>query len=241
VRPDIEPLLLAVGSATALATILGGALALRFRSSMGLLVGLAGGAVIGVALFDLLAEALDLGQRAHGAFQIVSFMAMGFAAYFVLDRLSAGLSKGAGGHRGHLGPAGLTLHSLMDGLGIGVAFQVSPAVGVIVAVAVLAHDFLDGVNTVTLSLAGGRGRLTALLWLLADALAPLTGIGLSRLVVVSQDTLALLLATFAGFFLYIGTCELLPRTGERRPTLSNTAATLLGLGLIYGVVRLAGR
>ena len=57
----------------------------------------------------------------------------------------------------------------MDGLGIGFAFQVSSAAGMIVAFAVLAHDFVDGANTVTLSLAGGSDPAIARRWLLADA------------------------------------------------------------------------
>ena len=40
----------------------------------------------------------------------------------------------------------------MDGVGIGLGFQVSPAVGLLVAVAVISHDFTDGMNTITLML-----------------------------------------------------------------------------------------
>jgi ZIP family zinc transporter len=119
------------------------------------------------------------------------------------------------------------------------AFQVSEAAGVIVAIAVLAHDFLDGANTVTLSLSGGASASTARRWLVADAAAPLVGVLIARLVAVPATTLALLLALFAGFFLYIGASELLPRSHERRPRLSTTAATALGLAFIYVVVRLA--
>ena len=43
-------------------------------------------------------------------------------------------------------------HSFMDGVGIGLGFQVNPAVGLLVAIAVLSHDFNDGMNTVTLML-----------------------------------------------------------------------------------------
>ncbi|HEY3814897.1 MAG TPA: ZIP family metal transporter [Caulobacteraceae bacterium] len=234
-------LLWLIGGGTALATLLGGATALRFRSSMGFLVALSAGAVLGVALFDLLTEALDLGLHAFGASRIITLTAAGFAGYFVVDRLGFILGGGSSGTRGHLGPAGLTVHSLMDGLGIGIAFQASPAVGVIVAVAVLAHDMVDGINTVTLSFAGGRGRLAASLWLVADALAPLVGIGLSRLITVSSSTLSLLLAAFAGCFLYIGASELLPRSHDQRPKLSTILATLLGMAAIYAVVRAAGK
>jgi zinc transporter ZupT len=230
---------LGVGLATAAATLFGGGLALRFRSALDLFLGFSSGAVIGVALLDLLPEALELGGSHFRPLTITAAVAAGFAIYLAADRTALAVSHGAAGRRGHLGPASLTAHSLMDGLGIGLAFQVSEAAGVIVAIAVLAHDFLDGANTVTLSLSGGASASTARRWLVADAAAPLVGVLIARLVAVPATTLALLLALFAGFFLYIGASELLPRSHERRPRLSTTAATALGLAFIYVVVRLA--
>jgi ZIP family zinc transporter len=47
------------------------------------------------------------------------------------------------------------------------------------------------------------------------------------------------LALFAGFFLYIGASELLPDSHHRYPRAWTTVATLLGAGLIWLVVRLA--
>jgi ZIP family zinc transporter len=214
-------------------------MALRFRTAVGLLFGFGSGAVIGVALFDLLPEALDLGVH-RSAGNLLEATAIGFASYFVVDRLTGLLTSVQGAYRGHLGAGSLTIHSLMDGLGIGLAFQVSAAVGAVVAFAVLAHDLLDGVNTVTLSLSGNGAPRTARRWLLADAVAPLVGIGVAHLIVVPQSTLAILLAIFAGFFLYIGASELLPRTEQHSGALSNILTTLAGLGLIGVVVRLAG-
>jgi len=133
-------------------------LALRFRRQIPLILGFSAGAVIGVALFDLLPEALTLGAKAAPAAAILGLVGAGFCAYLLLER---GLAAAANGRGGHLGPASLTAHSLLDGLGVGLAFQVAPAVGAVVAAAVLAHDFADGVNTVTLSLAGGGGRTRA--------------------------------------------------------------------------------
>lgn len=234
-----SPLILLIGVMTGAATMLGGELALRFRSVLGLFLGFSSGAVIGVALFDLLPEAIELGSPHFSPLTITAALAVGFALYLVADRTALILSQGAGSYRAHLGPCSLTAHSLMDGLGIGFAFQVSSAVGALVAFAVLAHDFVDGANTVTVSLAGGATPPTARRWLLADAIAPLVGISIARLIDIPATDLALLLAVFAGFFLYIGASDLLPRSHDGRPQLSTIAATLLGLCLIYGVVRLA--
>jgi ZIP family zinc transporter len=127
----------------------------------------------------------------------------------------------------------------MDGLAIGLSFQVSAATAAIVTLAVLAHDLADGVNTVNVSLAGSTGRVWARRWLTADAAAPLVGIGLSSLVRVPQGDLALLLAVFAGFFLCIGATELIPSSHARHPRPWTTVATLVGCAAIWAVVRVA--
>ena len=234
-----DSLLLTIGVATALATLFGGALALRFRSTLGLFLGFSSGAVIGVSLFDLLPEALELGRASHSALTLTTAVAIGFGLYLTVDRTSLILTGGDDGHRSHLGPGSLTLHSLMDGLAVGMAFHVNTAAGLVVAFAVLAHDVLDGANTVTLSLAGGSTARAARRWLAADAAAPLVGIAIARVIDVPAGVLSLLLAVFSGFFLYIGASELLPRSHQRRPRLSTLGATGLGFGFIYGVVRLA--
>jgi len=149
------------------------------------------------------------------------------------------LSKGNAQHRGHLGAGSLTVHSFMDGLGIGLGFQASLAVGLALTVAVLAHDLADGINTVGVSLKGsGRPRVAGA-WLLADALAPMAGLALSRLVHPGAGRLGVMIALFAGFFLYIGASELLPESHHRHPKPWTTLTTILGVGLIWLVVRLA--
>ncbi len=229
--------LLILGRLPSAATLIGGALALRYRSALPLMLGFSSGAVIGVALFDLLPEALELGRSIYVPLTITTALGIGFAVYLGLDRLSLLLMRGASVHRSHLGPLSLTIHSLMDGLSIGLAFQASSAVGSVVAFAVIAHDILDGANTVTLSLAGGSATPTAKRWLLADAAAPIVGIGLSRLVAVPPSVLTLLLAMFGGFFLYIGASDLLPRSHANRPRFTTLISTALGLVFIYVVVK----
>jgi zinc transporter ZupT len=228
-----------IGVCTAAATLFGGVVALRLKASAGLLFALASGAVLGVVLFDLLPEALRLSAGTMGVLPVLTATACGFVVYLLIHRVAAHSDR-EGGLRGHLGPAALTLHSLIDGLGIGLAFKASPALGAGVAFAVLAHDCLDGANTVTLSLAGGAGDRTARRWLIADALAPLVGIGLSRLISIQLAGFDLLLGGFAGFFLYIGASELLPQALARRPKASTSFATVAGLTALYTVVRLAG-
>jgi ZIP family zinc transporter len=232
-------LLLVLGLAAGLATLTGGVLALRLADRAGLILGVSAGAVVGVALLDLLPEALKLAPPDQSR-MTTTLVALGFLIYLVVDRSFLLAAKEGGGHRGHLGAASLTAHSLLDGVAIGLGFQASPAVGAVLAAAVLAHDLADGANTVTVSQIGGRSVIRARVWLAADALAPLVGIGISRLMTPPPQTLAWLLALFAGFFLYIGASELLPGSHHGHPSLWTTATTVLGVAIIWAVVRLAG-
>lgn len=232
-------LLASLGVATGLATLGGGVLALRLAGRTHLILGFSAGAVVGVALLDLLPESMELGGsgRAQG---IASLIAAGFIIYLIVDRALLALSGGTTSHRGHFGAASLTAHSFLDGLGIGLGFQASAAVGAVLAAAVLAHDFADGINTVNLSLSGSRSPALARRWLAADALAPLIGIGASTLLRLPHGALADVLALFTGFFLYIGASELLPESHHRHPRATTTMAAAAGVVLIGVVVRLAG-
>jgi ZIP family zinc transporter len=209
--------LILIGIATGISTLVGGSLALRFKDQIHLILGFSAGAVIGVALFDLLPEAIEVGLKYHAPSTITAIVATGFLAYMLLDRTILIFTSNESGHRGHVGAGSLTIHSFLDGLGIGLAFQLSVALGAVVAFAVLAHDFSDGINTVNMSLAGTGKPKLARLWLIADAIAPLIGIGATFLFKVPEQQFSLILALFSGFFLYIGASELLPDSHHRYP------------------------
>jgi zinc transporter ZupT len=229
--------LIVIGLAAGLATMVGGASALRFRSNPDTLMGFGAGAVIGVALMDLLPEALQLGRKAYPPLTLTALMAAGFMFYLVLDRLSALIGESSSRTVRRIGPASLVFHSVMDGLGIGVAFNVSTAAGLVLAAAVLAHDLMDGANTITLGVAGNLGPRQMRRWLVLDALAPLIGIGLSRAIRTSPEALAALLAGFAGMFLFIGATELLPRSRAGATGPAGAISTLLGAGFMFLVVK----
>lgn len=228
---------LMIGLATGAATLAGGVLILYFASAFDRILAFSAGAIIGVALFELLPQGLDLAGENHRPLIITAAMATGFLVYLAADRASVILGRRGG--RRHFAPASLALHSFVDGLAIGLAFHVSPVAAFTVAMGVLAHDFIDGANTVTVSLSSGSAIPTARTWLAADAAAPLAGILVAGIIDVPSFFLALLLAVFAGFFLYIGASELLPRSHARRSRLSSVAATGAGLALIYAVTSLS--
>jgi ZIP family zinc transporter len=230
---------IAVGASAA--TMLGGLAALGFRERLHLVLGFSAGAVIAVAFFDLLPEALSLG--AHSPRAIVTAAALGFFLYLLFDRLislrGADQSTNDSPWRGRIGASSFSAHSLLDGFAIGIAFQAGQAVGFVVAAAVLVHDFSDGLNTVNVVVKNGGRRASALAWLVVDAAAPLLGAALSLLIAPPRDVLGLLLAGFSGFFLYIGASDLLPESQRAFPRLWTTIATLLGAALLYFATQLA--
>ena len=232
--------LLLIGIATGISTFIGGSLALRFKDQINLILGFSAGAVVGVAMLDLLPEALSIGQQYHSLQTLTAVVVVGFMAYMLLDRMIPLLTSKEEGHSGHVGAGSLTIHSFLDGLGIGLAFQVSASLGAIVAIAVLVHDFSDGINTVNLSLVGTGKPKVARLWLIADALAPLIGIGFASLLKIFDQTFSIILALFAGFFLYIGASELLPESHHRYPRFFTTIMTVLGALVIYTAIHFAG-
>ncbi|MBI3572399.1 ZIP family metal transporter [Candidatus Kaiserbacteria bacterium] len=239
-------LLTLIALGTLVATLLGGAVALKLRDRLHLLLGFSAGAVLGVALFDLAKEAIVTGIHYHAPATILLTIGIGFLGYLVLDRtiLLHSHVENSDDHqhasRGAFGAGTLSIHSFLDGVGIGIGFQVSAAVGLIVALAVLAHDFSDGVNTVNMVLRNGGTRQQASRWLLADAIAPVFGIASTLLLSVPDSAIGLALALFAGFFLYISASDLIPESHHQHPRFFTTLMTILGAGLIFLVVHLAG-
>jgi len=237
-------LVMSIAAATFAATLGGGAAALRLRDRLHLILGFSAGAVIAVAFFDLLPESLRLGGLEPA--DLLTVVAAGFFAYLVLDRLILfhthldAHSPAVSAERGWMAAASLSAHSFMDGFAIGIGFQASAAVGIVVAVAVLAHDFSDGLNTVNLILKNGGTRRQAFGWLMIDALTPVLGAAVSLFVRLSGEALSVVLALFAGFFFYIGASDLLPDSYHAHPKFLTTVMTLMGAGLLYAVIRIAG-
>jgi ZIP family zinc transporter len=238
----MTPLL--VGVAAFFSTLAGGSLAFRLRDRLHLILGFSAGAVLAVAFFDLIPEALELGAS-WGADNIIAFVAVGFLFYLLLDRALCLHSHAEhGDHASHSSRGGvragsLSFHSFLDGVGVGLAFQASAPVGFVVAAAVLAHDFSDGINTVSVVVRDGGSRAKAMRWLLIDSLAPILGILATFLFSVSASTLGLLLALFAGFFLYIGASDLIPESHHAHPTFYTTFMTLMGALVLFVVIKFA--
>jgi ZIP family zinc transporter len=144
-------------------------------------------------------------------------------------------------HRGgFFGAAELSAHSFMDGLAIGIGFQMEFRVGIIVSIAVIAHDLMDGFNTVTVMLQSKNSLRASIKMLLLDAIAPILGLLSTLMIKIPVNYLIWILPFFAGGFLYLGSSDLLPKVHEKGDPLVSIAFTLLGFLLIFVITWLLG-
>jgi zinc transporter ZupT len=226
--------------ATFFSTMAGGVAAIRWPRSVELLFALAGGVVLGAAVFDLIPEAVDHAHES-GVAEVVPY-AMAVVGYFTFRVLERGLHQKDHSHgpgrMGTAGAAGFTIHSFFDGLAIGLGFHLSDSVGIIVALAVIGHDFSDGLNTVSYLIAHGHDKRRQWRWLFADALAPLCGALVAALLPVPDAVFPVALGFFSGVFVYAATANLLPRALKASPAFVVPLATV-GASVMFGISRFA--
>ena len=126
-------------------------------------------------------------------------------------------------------------------MAIGLAFQASRAVGIVVTIAVLTHDFSDGINTMNVVLKNRGNRRVAFRWLLARCGGTRARHRRQRLLFTLPDgAFGIVLALFAGFFLYIGASDLIPESYHAHPKFLTTAMTLAGAAVLYLAIRCIG-
>lgn len=224
---------------TAVSTAAGGFVALRFRNNLGTVIAFSGGVVVAVALFDVLPEAVDnFGNVAHASWLIgAGFLGSFLANRFVTIHHRDDEDQAKAHQRvGALGAAGLSLHSVIDGLGIGLALHISLASGLLFFLAVVSHDFADGLNTVGFVLHQQGERAQALRWLAADSVAPIVGAAIGASVAISTHALGGVLALYVGFFLFLGASDLLPEAHHEHPSKLRVALTVSGFVFIFAIV-----
>ena len=129
-----------LAAVTALATTFGGLLALRARDRLHLVLGLSAGLLLGLVAFDLLPEVFHATKNSILSVPSVSVAIIGgFLALHILEQF-AGPHEPADSDYGHdhdhatniagtLGAIAMGGHVFLDGVALGVAFQVSNALG----------------------------------------------------------------------------------------------------------------
>jgi zinc transporter ZupT len=240
---------IAIGLAaiTVLATTAGGALAIRSRDRLHLVLGLSAGLLLGLVAFDLLPEVFEMNSVTFGNVPVVALaLVAGFLLLHFAEQLF-GSHEPAESDYGHdhshssniagtLGAVAMGGHVFLDGVAIGLAFKVSNALGIAVFIAILSHAFSDGLNTVSLLIKSGNWtkRATALLGL--DAVMRISGAAIASYLTISDYALSIYLAMFSGFIIYLATSHILPEAHARHASKLTMASTIVGVLAMWLIV-----
>lgn len=218
------------------ASLIGGAVAHKLQNKLNYLLGFVAGLMLGVVVFDLLPEIFELAQEGVNIIYPMIGLALGFIGFHFAEQMTVvhtsheeGYKSHAHSHVGKLSIYALILHRLLDGLSIGVAFQINAVLGIAVAIAVIAHSFADGLNVISLGKLYKQDKHLGIL-LAVSSVVPVLGILLASFITLPVAVLAVYLAVFAGFLMYLAAADILPEAHREKPKWSIMALTLLGLG-----------
>src|SRR5258708_2527126 len=172
---------------TFISTLTGGLFGLKNRDKLHYIMSFTAGVLVAVCFFDILPEVVSLSiEKGFPITNAFIAVVIGFLAFHVLEKTiiihhSHEMDHHNEEHHfdhhnetvGLVGALGLSFHSFLDGVGIGLGFHVSPHVGLLIAIAVIAHDFSDGLNTMTLMLSNKNSVKKSFRLLLLDAATPI--------------------------------------------------------------------
>jgi zinc and cadmium transporter len=232
------------------------------------MLSLAAGALLATAFLHLLPEAFEGQVHAQGLFMT---LLLGLVFFFLLDKAELwhhGHEHHHGGHdhahaheahatHGHSHPhghghatsgagkwavlAGDSVHCFGDGILIASAFMADFALGVLAALAVLAHEVPHHMGDLVVLREGSDNRKAAIVKVsLAGAVTALGGIVGYALVDALHDFLPYFLVVASSSFIYVALADLIPQL-QKRLTAQETAAQVTWLAVGMGMVMLVSR
>ncbi|RME64127.1 MAG: hypothetical protein D6778_08490 [Nitrospirae bacterium] len=143
---------------------------------------------------------------------------LGFGLFYLIESLTKGTScadetcQRQHPEKGYLAFAGLSFHSLVDGIAMGFGFGASKDLGVLIALAILVHKTPMGFSLASILLGRGQKVENILRMLFLFSLfTPLGAIMGGYTILANRDYLPLALAFSGGTFLHISISELLPK------------------------------
>ena len=231
--------------AAAVAALAGGYTAIKNRNRLHIAISLTAGLVLGLVAFDLLPEIFEGAESA--SLDVVWPMTLfvgGFLLFHIIEKVILVHQETEDEYRPHTHPKlgmaraiALAGHSFFDGLSIGVAFQVSTAVGTAVALAVIGHRFADGFDTASFMLMHRNKVVHIKKFLAVVVVMPILGGLASMIVTLSQGTLTLYLGFFAGVLMYIAASNILPQAHAKKVSYASLGLTIAGAVFMFVVTR----
>jgi ZIP family zinc transporter len=236
-----------LAAATAVATAAGGAIALRARDRLHLVLGLSAGLLLGLVAFDLLPEVFEMSSSNFLGAPAVSVAIVGsFLLLHVYERFFGSHEPAESDYgqdhthsanlAGSVGALAMGIHVFLDGLALGVAFAIDEKLGIAVFVALLVHAFSDGLNTVSLLIKSGKWSRKAI-WLLGvDSVARISGAAIGASLTIGSNLTAIYLAAFSGILIYLATSHILPEAHARHESRWTLISTLAGVAIMWALV-----
>ena len=204
-----------------------------------MLISYAIGALLGAAFLEVLPEAIVASGDATATTTLVLAGILGF---FVLEKLVLWRHchiESCEGHEPHLGDhehgrsglmilVGDTFHNFVDGILIAAAFIGDPRVGVVTALAIVAHEIPQEVGDFLILLHSGYTKTRALVYNLLSSLATLVGGLLAWFALSSaQAAIPVLLALAAASMIYVAVADLIPGLHKRTELRATVQQVLL--------------
>jgi zinc and cadmium transporter len=241
-----------------LATAAGGVLSVLIAATLSVhvlsrvvknMVSLSAGVLLGTALLNVLPEAFESHHEPHRLF---ATLLAGLLCFWLLEK--AELYRHVHHHEGdghdhhhefdaqQAGRGGLsvlvgdTVHNFCDGVIIAAAFLADPKLGVVTALAIMAHEIPQEAGDFIVLLNAGFSRGKALLFNAISGLAAVAGGVLGYFLVGPwQWLLPYLLVVASSSLIYVAVADLLPQLQQRlswRETVAQVAWLLAGLLLV---------
>jgi zinc and cadmium transporter len=227
------------------------AFSLALRASwVPMLVSYAIGALLGAAFLGVIPEAFAKGPPQQAAAAILG----GIFCFFVLEKLllyrhchtencevhDQHQHAHDHGRSGALIIVGDTVHNFVDGMLIAAAFLQSTELGILTAIAIVAHEIPQEVGDFLILLHSGYTKARALAINLLSSAATMVGgvVGYFGLQFIAgwESTL---LGVVAASMIYVAVADLIPGL-HRRPELRDTASQALLIALGIGTIALVG-
>ena len=218
------------------------------------LISYAIGALLGAAFLEILPHALEHGEP-HKMAATVLF---GIMVFFVLEKLvlwrhchhdhceahEAQAPTHDHGRSGLLILVGDTFHNFVDGILITAAFLESTQLGIVTALAIIAHEIPQEVGDYMILLHSGYSRAKALAFNLLSSLATLVGAMLAYFALADmQEWIPSLLGLAAASMIYVAVADLIPglhKRTELKATIQQVLLICLGIASIVIVRALVG-
>lgn len=221
------------------------AAAFAFRASpagVTMLVSFAVGALLGVAFLEILPHAFEL---SHNIEQTATAVLAGILLFFVLEKLVLWRhchNEQCEAHDSDQGRSGLlivigdTFHNFVDGVIIAAAFLADVQLGIVTALAIIAHEIPQETGDFFILLHSGYTRRRALLLNLVSSGAMLIGGIIAYFALhTMQQWVPTLLALAAASMIYVSVADLIPGLHKRPQigdTLQQVALIALGIAVI---------